>query len=310
MLDAGDYALQITDSSVASGYIRLGEGTGNDSNFAPTLFSKSLNSTGFSILSEPGSDNSSAAFAGLFIDGRLDGGALVNSPLLVVANFGTAQVRVEPAGHIRTMLGTAGAPIFSFLNDTNTGIYSSGADALDFATAGVRRGGFTSGGGLALVGTLDCTFVRDTNGANRFEMTTSGGGTGRTYVYGRQASSGTAQGVVIAHATGLTHVGAELLTVYRDNVSTKVLGVSKDGKFVTSTGAAGTTGTATLVAGTVTVSTTAIEAGDKIFLTRNTPGGTVGHLSAPVASITAATSFVINSDNAGDTSTVNWWIVK
>ncbi len=34
-----------------------------------------------------------------------------------------------------------------------------------------------------------------------------------------------------------------------------------------------------------------------------------GFLSAPVASIVDATSFVINSTNAGDNSAVNWWIV-
>ncbi len=75
------------------------------------------------------------------------------------------------------------------------------------------------------------------------------------------------------------------------------------------TGANTTAGTATLVGGTVTVSTTKVLTGDFIHLTRNTPGGTLGNLSAPVASITNATSFVINSDNGADTSTVNWWVI-
>lgn len=68
-------------------------------------------------------------------------------------------------------------------------------------------------------------------------------------------------------------------------------------------------GTATLVAGTATVSSTLVQAGSKVFFSRNTPGGTVGELSAPSASIVPGVSFVINSDNAGDTSTVNWWIL-
>lgn len=75
-------------------------------------------------------------------------------------------------------------------------------------------------------------------------------------------------------------------------------------------GAADIAGTATLVAGTVTVPTTNITALSKVFFSRNTPGGTVGELSAPGASIVAGTSFVINSDNALDTSTVNWWFVN
>lgn len=75
-------------------------------------------------------------------------------------------------------------------------------------------------------------------------------------------------------------------------------------------GAADFTGTATLVGGTVVVATTRIAAGSKVFISRNTPGGAVGDLSAPSSSIIAATSFVINSANAGDTSTVNWWFVN
>ena len=69
-------------------------------------------------------------------------------------------------------------------------------------------------------------------------------------------------------------------------------------------------GTATLVAGTVTVATTAVKTGAKIFLSVNTPGGTQGFLSAPAASITNGTSFVINSTDITDTSTVNWWIIN
>lgn len=83
------------------------------------------------------------------------------------------------------------------------------------------------------------------------------------------------------------------------------------------TGSNTTSGTATLSSGTVTVSTTAVKTGAIIMLTRNTPGGTLGiGLTAPVGSITNATSFVINSvDAAGavlatDTSTVNWLVIN
>jgi hypothetical protein len=69
-------------------------------------------------------------------------------------------------------------------------------------------------------------------------------------------------------------------------------------------------GVATLAAGTKTVTTTVVAAGDKILLTRVTPGGTTGDHSAPVASIVAATSFVINAAVNTDTSTVAWAIVR
>ena len=69
-------------------------------------------------------------------------------------------------------------------------------------------------------------------------------------------------------------------------------------------------GTATLVGGTVTVNTTAVTTGSKIFVSRNTSSGTEGHLSTPDASIVNGTSFVINSSSGTDTSTINWWIIN
>lgn len=67
-------------------------------------------------------------------------------------------------------------------------------------------------------------------------------------------------------------------------------------------------GTATLASGTVTVSNANVKTGDIIFVTINTPSGTLGFLSASTADIVDATSFVINSSSALDNSTVNWWI--
>lgn len=65
---------------------------------------------------------------------------------------------------------------------------------------------------------------------------------------------------------------------------------------------------AAMVAGTITISTTAVTASSKIFLTNAAPAGTIGVLS--VGTITAGTSFVINSSSALDTSTVNWFIIN
>lgn len=67
-------------------------------------------------------------------------------------------------------------------------------------------------------------------------------------------------------------------------------------------------GLATLVAGTVTVSTASVATGDLVFLTRQTGGGTFGELSAE--NIVDATSFDINSDNPLDTSDVAWMVVS
>ena len=68
-----------------------------------------------------------------------------------------------------------------------------------------------------------------------------------------------------------------------------------------------TMGSAVLVAGAVTIPDTNIAAGDKIFLSRSTTGGTEGTLSY---TIIAATSFTITSSSGSDTSTIEYLIIK
>lgn len=71
-------------------------------------------------------------------------------------------------------------------------------------------------------------------------------------------------------------------------------------------GTASTQGTATLVAGTRTVSTTAIETDSVVLITVNTLLGTIGTYIA--STISSGTSFTLTSQNAADVSTVNWAI--
>lgn len=72
--------------------------------------------------------------------------------------------------------------------------------------------------------------------------------------------------------------------------------------------AASTVGQVTLVGGTKVVSTTAVTATSRIFLTSDAPGGTIGFLS--VSARVAGTSFTILSSNALDTSDVSWLIIE
>lgn len=67
-------------------------------------------------------------------------------------------------------------------------------------------------------------------------------------------------------------------------------------------------GAATLVAGTVTVNTTAVTANSRIFLTAQTTGAGPGALR--VSARTAGTSFTITSSSATDTSSVAWMIFE
>ena len=78
-------------------------------------------------------------------------------------------------------------------------------------------------------------------------------------------------------------------------------------------------GTATLVAGTVTVNVPSVQAGDYVFVTIDTPLGTSGFLSVPHSTITSAVytngvittpaRFIINSSQGADTSIVRYMIV-
>ena len=83
--------------------------------------------------------------------------------------------------------------------------------------------------------------------------------------------------------------------------------VQSENGFCVAEGTGKMLGTATLVAGTVTVANTNVTANARIFLTVQTPGGTQGHLSV---SRTAGTSFTITSTSNTDTSTVAYHIVK
>lgn len=69
-------------------------------------------------------------------------------------------------------------------------------------------------------------------------------------------------------------------------------------------GSNGCMGLSTLVAGTVTVSTTAVTANSRIMLTSQVDGGTPGFVR--VSTRTAGTSFVITSSSGTDTSSVAW----
>jgi len=66
-------------------------------------------------------------------------------------------------------------------------------------------------------------------------------------------------------------------------------------------------GVATLAAGTVTVTNNSVTANTRIFLSRETTGGTVGHLSSTRSN---GVSFTINSSSGTDTSTVAWLLIE
>ncbi len=81
-------------------------------------------------------DPANTGYAGLFA-GKVGIGDASPSALLTVGSGDLFQV--VSTGHVRTIAGTVGGPSYSFTGDTNTGIYSGGADILRFVTAGADR---------------------------------------------------------------------------------------------------------------------------------------------------------------------------
>jgi hypothetical protein len=97
----------------------------------------------------------------------------------------------------------------------------------------------------------------------------------------------------------------KLLSLQNNGVDKR--SVDANGKTILPTGgAAPVIGQATLVAGTLTVATTAVTAASIIFLSRAVLGaGALGNLSY---TISAGVSFTINTGTATEVSTVNWEI--
>jgi len=87
-----------------------------------------------------------------------------------------------------------------------------------------------------------------------------------------------------------------------------VLAAAGTGIQIKEGGAAARSGTATLVAGTVTVNTTGVTANSRIYLTAQTSGAAPGALR--ISARVAGTSFTITSTSGTDTSLVAWLIVE
>ncbi len=93
--------------------------------------------------------------------------------LLALQLGGADRYKVSIAGQQQVPLGSVGAPSYSFLTDTNTGIYSGAADTISFTTNGVARSLINNSGTQILSGQLflptgsaaapSMTFTGDTN---------------------------------------------------------------------------------------------------------------------------------------------------
>jgi hypothetical protein len=169
-------------------------GTGNLTNF--TSNSSQIRHTGASTITNAytfraiapqiGGSSFITGLYGLYIDSMSSGNITQGYG---VYQAGTTDVNYF-AGAIQHALGVVGTPSLSFIGDTNTGIWSSGADTINFSTGGSERMRITSAGrlgvgttgpaqALEVVGRLRVT---NTSGDPVLEMT---GTSGNSFLFTR-----------------------------------------------------------------------------------------------------------------------------
>lgn len=163
--------------------------------------------------------------------------ASVNASLLLLQVGAVDRLRVSLAGQMQLPLGSAAAPSYTFIGDTNTGLYSSGADSVSTVTGGTVRTTFNSTGTTVNNGVLavptgsaaapSITFTGDTNtgiyrsAADQINLTTNGvsrmmiSSTGTVVIpYTLQANGGiigTMSGTISGDGSGLTNLNASNL---------------------------------------------------------------------------------------------------
>ena len=160
---------------------------------------------------------------------------------------------------------------------------------------------------LAVNGTITgqqlISAIGQDTGTSAYRATVTGDTIAR-YAVGCDGSISWGPGGSSSRDTTLARTGAGILGVTQGSLAVSTAGSGLQIK----EGTNAKMGTATLSAGSVTVSTTAVTANSRIFLTGQNSSGTAGALG--VTARTAGTSFTITSTSGTDTRLVAWFIVE
>jgi len=233
------------------------------------------------------------------------------------------------------LIGRVGTGIITGASTTDLSILSQGGFYVGINGNSYPILSITSSGLITFAGTLNLgnyPIVRQGLQINNGGSTQSGlvGNEAAAYISGGSSSNVTVQ------SYNDVSIGSGGVTSYASNVRFAVkssgrilMGVSlptDDGanqlqvngsikletagnKINIATGTNASIGTATLLSGTVTVLTSAVTASSKIFVTH--AGSSVSNAGTLyIGTISANTSFIINSTNSSDNDTINWWIVN
>jgi hypothetical protein len=132
--------------------------TGTLSTTGAASLGSTLGVTGAATLGSTLSVTGSVTAASVASSGAVSGttlaasGAATLSSTLAVTGAITATGGLTAAAPVLTAAGTVSAPSHSFSTDTNTGLYSGGADVLKFTTGGTERMSIDAAGTVSVVG--------------------------------------------------------------------------------------------------------------------------------------------------------------
>ncbi len=76
--------------------------------------------------------------------GDANTGIFYGTDIVAISTGGTERMRVNASGQAEFTAGTAALPAITATGDTNTGIFFSAADTIDFTEGGVATGQFDS----------------------------------------------------------------------------------------------------------------------------------------------------------------------
>jgi hypothetical protein len=220
-------------------------------------------------------------------------------------------------------IGNAGSRPQIGAGTFSTGVSSNGGSSLYFSSIagfifnntsdgqGIKLSGLSTAASGAVIRNLyvstSYNFTGGTNTTTGFDYDPSYTGTTGLTKYGvvvRPSDSFSGYGLGASQPTATLHVQG---TVKLDGSVT--LPTAGNGILIKE-GTNATMGVATLVAGTVTVSTNKVTANSRIFLTGQNLGTITVPVGYAVSARTGGTSFTILSANALDTSAVAWQIIE
>ncbi|MBI0293309.1 hypothetical protein JBE04_02040 [Streptomyces sp. PRKS01-29] len=211
---------------------------------------------------------------------------------------------------------THGTPTLPNASTSTAGVVQLDGTAADIAPLGTQAAGSTGKAADAghvhpTTGVLPTAGGTMTGGINSSLSTSSSVGlgvfvNGDTFDRGRILASGQ---IEMGSGSAAREVVLSRTAANQLSLSTSDFRIATAGRgLMVAEGSNAKMGTATLSAGSATVSNTSVTSSSRIFLTCQTPGGTAGFLR--VSARTAGTSFTITSSSGSDTSVVAWMIVE